>query len=57
MTQLQNFTVKVTKREDGKYVATTPNLPGKSAESSYADVAASQLNKILQDAVKNGEIS
>jgi hypothetical protein len=53
----QNFTLKVTKREDGKFEATSPNAPGRSAVANSFQVAASQLNKQLQDAVNKGEIA
>jgi predicted RNase H-like HicB family nuclease len=53
----QDFTIKVTQREDGKFEATTPNVPGKSAVGKTFQIAASQLNKQLQEAVNKGEIS
>jgi hypothetical protein len=55
--QQQNFTIKVTEREDGKFEATTPNVPGKSVVANHRSVAVTQLNKQLQDAVQKGEIS
>lgn len=57
MNDQQNFTLKVEKKEDGTFRVTTPNVPGKVVESKFRDVAITQMNAQLQDAVKKGDIT
>lgn len=57
LTRQQNFTIKVTQRPDGRFVATTPNYPAiKPVVANSAQIAGAMLGDQLHALHNQGKL-